>query len=396
MYVNEKLGSPVACGTCVLRMQPTSTACLRCSTEQLLTTVGAVDRPPASNRRSTTIAISCLIATAICWGSAFRFTEIALVEIDPLHLTSLRCMIGAVVVCIAAALYRSSVPDVDRQDPVLRRRARLSLLSGGLCTGAAYTAIAVGQVGATSTTTGVILGTVPVWTAVIVWMASRRVPTQQTVTTRLVAALVLGTGAAAIPAIADPASAPAWAVATLIAAAIFHAGSMATIQPAVAYFGPLRSTAGVTLLALMLTLPAWLVGSVPSWPSTTVLVSVLLLGLFPTGIAYVTFFEAVRRLGARTAALAVYLIPAVALAVGWISDPRLVGGATLLGALCGVAAVALGVTSNRRTAAAAAAPPRRPVVADRPSARPSRSVQAVSARPGSVEPPRTPRRGAEH
>lgn len=339
------------CGACVLRAQATSASCLRCETAQLLT--GCVDVAVARQvtRRDRVIALACLIATAACWGSAFQITEVALTELEPLELTFLRCMIGALVICGAVVLRPPPVPATAAADSAGRRLAWRALLIGGVLTSIAYATVSLGQVGATSTTTGVVLGTVPVWAALLAAVVSRGSGTHRALTNRSLLALVLGTFAAAIPAVADPAMAPPWAVVLLLVAALSHAGSMVTIQPAVLHFGPLRGTAGLTILAALLLTPAWLIGPTPDMPSLNVILAVIALGVLPTGLAYVFFFEAVRRLGARTAALAVYLIPGFALTVGWLTDPRLVGPAVLAGAACGAFAVALGVFGAREPAA---------------------------------------------
>lgn len=340
-----------ACGACVLRAHATSAACLRCETAQLLT--GGVDVAASQRltRRSRMIALACLIATAACWGSAFQITEVALTELKPLELTFLRCMIGAIVICAAVALRPSPAPTTAATDPARRRVAWRTLLVGGVLTGIAYATVSLGQVGATSTTTGVVLGTVPVWAALLSGIVSRGSSEHRGLTGRALLALMLGTFAAVIPAIASPAEAPAWAVGLLLVAALSHAGSMVTIQPAVLHFGPLRGTAGLTILAALFMTPAWLIGPTPDMPSGSVILAVIALGVLPTGLAYVFFFEAVRRLGARTAALAVYLIPGFALTVGWLTDPRLVGPAVLTGAACGAVAVALGVLGARESVA---------------------------------------------
>lgn len=332
-----------ACGGCELRGLATSAACSRCVTEQLLT---GAPPPPLRARRSErgrAIAIACLVATAACWGSAFRFTEIALTDLAPLELTFVRCLIGAVVVGAIAAATRPPAQAAFSSPP---RAAWRALLVGGICTAIANTSVSIGQVGATSTTAGVILGTVPVWTALLALAVAGAGAQRARPSRRLVCALVLGTSAAALPAAFAPAAASPWAVGLLLVAALAHAGSMVSIRPAVMRFGPLRSTAGVIAVAVLLLVPAWIAGPTPSMPPLPVVASVLVLGLLPTGLAYVTFYEAVRRLGARTAALAVYLTPAVALLVGWLSDPRLVGAVTLLSAACGIAAVAIGVVDG--------------------------------------------------
>ncbi|MCW2920397.1 MAG: EamA family transporter [Thermoleophilia bacterium] len=314
------------------------------------------------------LAIALLAITALCWGSAFRITEYALVELPPLEITFLRCAVGAIVIWSVAIAQHGPPTRHPTASAESTRAAWRALVAGGLCTGVAYATIALGQVGTTSTTAGVVLGTVPVWTALIIAISHSGAArgTNRPMSRRLGAALGLGTVAAFIPAAADPRTAPVWAVALLMVAAVSHGGSMAMIQPAVDRFGPLRSTAGVNAVSALLVAPVLLVGANPRMPSTSVMVAVLALGVLPTGIAYVTFFEVVRRVGARTAALAVYMIPAVALAVGWLSDPALVQPATLAGAACGVCAVALGVT---RVA------PRRPAMA---------AVEVIGMRPDRV------------
>lgn len=121
---------------------------------------------------------------------------------------------------------------------------------------------------------------------------------------------------------------------------------------------PLTIAAGQVALAAVASIPvAWLVGPTPRWTALQpeVIASVVLLGAFGTGLAFLLYYLLIGRVGPTNTTMVTYLIPVVGLAAGaLLLDERF--GLHVLG---GLAVIVFGIWLAQRTAAppATEAPP---------------------------------------
>ena len=105
--------------------------------------------------------------------------------------------------------------------------------------------------------------------------------------------------------------------------------------------------------ALLLSMPAWLQRP-QQMPSATAWVSLALLALLCTGVAYILYFRLIAHIGATSASAVTFLIPAFAAAFGWLFLDETLSASMIVGAaviLVGTA-LAMGLWPRQRAAVA--------------------------------------------
>ncbi|HET7525123.1 MAG TPA: DMT family transporter, partial [Burkholderiaceae bacterium] len=124
-----------------------------------------------------------------------------------------------------------------------------------------------------------------------------------------------------------------------------------------------KRLAGVSSLAMAAgsQLSAAVVLAVPAWlqrphaaPGATAWMSLALLALLCTGVAYILYFRLIAHIGATSASAVTFLIPAFAAAFGWLFLDERITTAMVVGAAVILAgtALAMGLWPRRRLAAA--------------------------------------------
>ena len=351
----------VDCGACQLASagcaSVQSTDCMRCEVAELLSGAGdrrTMLRGDAPTRRALAIATACMALAALLWGTSFYFIRIALTGFDAVTITFTRCLIGGLVVGTIAlgqrAMARRRAALRGDANPCAPRSAAvpISVAAAGLFTALALLGVALGQGTVSSSVAGIVLGTVPVWTAAIVTARTRRRRSPLgSGSHRLLMALILGTVAVALPALGTNTTVTGIGLALLLGAAISHAASMVAVPVGVERLGPILNTSLVMLVAAALLAPLALLHGGRVQPDQAAVLALVEIGLLPTGLAYVAFFRAVAVLGAPRATVAIYLIPLVAVATGTlIGGERLTAGA-LAGGVCAISALAITVLPQR-------------------------------------------------
>ncbi|MBW3657624.1 MAG: DMT family transporter, partial [Actinobacteria bacterium] len=118
---------------------------------------------------------------------------------------------------------------------------------------------------------------------------------------------------------------------------------------------PLTIAAGQVMLAALASIPvAWLAGPTPRWAALgpPVIVSMLLLGAFGTGIAFLLYYSLIGRVGPTNTTMVTYLIPVVGLAAGALLLDERFG----IHVLAGLGVIVGGIWLAQRTAAPPPAP----------------------------------------
>jgi drug/metabolite transporter (DMT)-like permease len=282
-------------------------------------------------RRASTLRLALL---ALTWGSSFLWIALALPMLAPSWLTIIRLVLGSAVLLTICRI---------RGHPLPRGRDTWTHLAvAGLVSNVApYYLFAVGESLTSSAYAGILNGTTPLWTAVIVLALTRHTPPRLQV-----AGLTLGfvgtvlvfepwqqTGGGSIAGVAA-----CLAAAALYGLSYVYMARYVTPQPynTIALATGQLATAAVLSLAL---LP--LDGGAIHPPTPTAVVAVLVLGIAGTGLAYVLNYALLTAEGPTATSLVAYLIPVVAAILGVLvlGDrlPPLAG----LGALLVLAGVAL-------------------------------------------------------
>ncbi|MCW7538269.1 DMT family transporter [Aquabacterium sp. A7-Y] len=283
-----------------------------------------------------------LVLLAAIWGASFLFLRLGASEFGPVALAAVRVA--------GAGLFLLPILVMKRQTAALRTHAGHLLVAGVLTSGLPFLCFSYAALSITAGLSSIFNATTPLFGALIawIWLKDRPGPWRA-------AGLAIGflgvLGLAWEKASFKPgADATGWAVLACLAATSCYGLSASYTKRYLTGLPPLAVAAGTQLGAtLFLLLPA-----VRWWPAATPSAgawgAALALALLCTGLAYILYFRLLARVGPANTISVTFLIPAFAVAWGWLFLGEGVTGAMLLGS----AVILLG------TALATGLLPRRP------------------------------------
>jgi drug/metabolite transporter (DMT)-like permease len=306
--------------------------------------VATTSAPPAASRSSFSPAdAALLVLLASMWGMSFLFIKVAVGALSPLWVVAGRTTVGGLVLAVVLRARGARLP----RDP--RMWLHLLVLAT-LGNAIPWGFVAWAQQSIPSGIAAVLNTLVPASTlAVAVAVGLERL------TLRRIAGLALAV-AGTVVIVGGELQAPGrlGPLIILAAATVMYGGASVYAKRFVsARVRPLPAATGQVLLAAVLTIPtAWLVGPTPRWAALgpSVVVSVLLLGAFGTGTAFLVFYMLIERVGATNATMVTYLIPVVGLLAGAVVLGERFGPHVLVGGLV----VGAGIWLAQRTSAVAA------------------------------------------
>lgn len=261
--------------------------------------------------RSRLLPLLYLLGTVIFWGTSFAATKGAYEALPPMAVIWLRMLVAAMV--FAPFWWRLPRPEYRRGD------WKLLVASMAFIPCAYYTLEGYAMVFTTSSQAGVISATVPLIVAFGAWVFLReRLSWQQTI--GIVVSMTMVPVLAFSGATQSSAPAPLLGNLLELCAMLAAAGSMLTIKHLSARYHPwllagLQATSGAvffTPLALATGPIDWAAVPGQTW------LAVLYLGVFPGLVAFGLYNSALKLLPAVGAAMAINLIPAVAMLAGWL------------------------------------------------------------------------------
>jgi len=280
--------------------------------------------------RATTVRMGLL---ALIWGSGFLWIKLGIGGLSPVEVTLSRLVLGSAVLFAVVAVRRGSLP----RSPAVWLHITVAAL---FANAAPYLLFAVGEQHVASATAGMLNATTPLWT-VLIALGTRH---QRAVTARQAAGLVIGFGGAVLifaPWRAVSGLASIGAVACLAAAACYAVSYVYMDK-----FLARRGIGPVVLSACQLgAASVWLAialgvdGAPAPRLDATMVASVLILGLIGTGAAYVLNYQIIASVGATVASTVTYLLPVVAIILGFL----VLGERITLAALAGIALILAGV-----------------------------------------------------
>ena len=286
------------------------------------------------------MAVVRVVGLALLWGSGFLWIKLALRGFNPVQIVFARLLLGFLVL-LPIIHYRKQVFPRDR-------RTWAHLFAAALVANAIpYVLYGIGERTVGSNAAGVINATTPLWTLALAFA----VGVDRSVSVRKVAGFMLGfVGVLVI-------FAP-WRSAGEIASWGGLACLVASISYAVSYlymgrFLTNRGTDPIVLAASQLAAGSVLLGiampvaglDAPTWRADAVL-SLLILGVLGTGLAYVLNYRIISDDGPTVASTVTYLLPVVAVALGWL----VLREDATVEIVAGVALVLTGVALTRRKA----------------------------------------------
>lgn len=246
-----------------------------------------------------------LAATALMWGSSFLLIAFALEGFRPLAVTFVRVSLGLVFVMALPAARRARVAPSDRP--------RLALL------GVSWLALPlilypIAQRHVSSSVAGMITGSQPLMVAAMAAVLLRRRPPQA-------AAGGLAVGFVGVLLVVSAStghakSASIGGTVLILGAVACYALATNLAVPLQQRYGALAVIGRAQLVAFVLLLVPGVVALVQSAPTVGSIAAILPLGVISTGAGYVSFTTLVGRAGATRGAVAIYLVPVVAIALG--------------------------------------------------------------------------------
>lgn len=285
-----------------------------------------------------------LIGLALIWGSSFVLIEIGLEHFTPSQIAFLRIGLGTAALSVVPASRRH----VDRG-----AWPRLALL-GLLWMGIPFLLFPVAQQWIDSSLAGMLNGGVPLWAALVATLLARRLPPRGVLLG--LAAGFVGIVLISLPTL-DTDGSTALGAGLIVLATVFYGVSLNLAVPLQRRYGSLPVMLRAQAAAAVFTLPFAASGigrATFAWDSA---LAVAALGIVGTGIALAMMTTLAGRVGAARGSIAIYLVPIVAIVLGWaLRDEQI---APL--ALAGTALVILGAwvtsRSQRTTAAGSDQPP---------------------------------------
>jgi drug/metabolite transporter (DMT)-like permease len=286
---------------------------------------------------------------ALLWGSGFLWIKLALDGgLAPLEITVIRCALGSAVLLALAFSARQRLPR-DRGTWVHL------VVAAFFCNAVTFFLFGVGEQTVDSGVAGVLNATTPLWSLLIglaLGTERGRGPL------RLAGLLVGFAGTLLIFAPWHHSGLTSWGALMLLGAAVSYAIAFAYMGrhltgPNVggAGSGPLALSAaqlmaatGLSAIALPAALP------VPTHPTPTGIVAVVILGVFATGATFYLNFRLIADEGPTTTATVGYLLPVVSVALGAIVLHEQLNVRIIAGMV--VVLVGVGLTRGRAPAAA--------------------------------------------
>jgi drug/metabolite transporter (DMT)-like permease len=287
--------------------------------------------------------LALLVLLAAIWGSSFMFIKVALRELDPLTIAFLRTALGTLVL-LPVVLVRYGWAAIWRA-----RRAPWPIIFLGIFQGALPPAlIPWAEQRIDSGLAGVLQAGAPLFAALI----SLRIARGDRVTGTRLAGLFLGFAGVAMLVGVQPRGDVLAALAAVAAGWTSGASAVTAgrwlpkerVEPFVTAFASGVVATIVLVPGIVLRPPHEL----PGWKVTG---SVVMMGVFGSGVAYLLYYAIIARSGASYGILVTYLVPVAALLYGAavLSEPvtaTAVGGLVLV--LLGVG-LGSGTLRRRRT-----------------------------------------------
>lgn len=268
------------------------------------------------DRRST----SLLLILAAIWGASYLFIEIGLRDLSAPLVAWLRIAFGAAVL-VPLALRAGALRGLGGLWPVIVVVAIAQVA-------APFLLIALGQEEITSSLAGILVGSAPIWTALLAFffVAEERSEGLQLLGIAIgVAGLVLllgvDLGGELLGGLAVVLAALGYAIAGLLA------------KQRLSSIAPIGVAAIVLSVSTALSLPAALLTLPDAAPGIGPLVAVATLGVVGTGIAFAIFYELIATVGPARTFLVTYLAPIFAVAYGVVLLDEPFGASSLVGLL---------------------------------------------------------------
>lgn len=273
--------------------------------------------------------LAYLLVLSAIWGASFLFIKVGVRDYEPAALVFLRVLFAALTLAPIAAVLRMTGG--------LWTSWRELTIMAALNSAIPFWLLSFGETRIDSGLAAVIQAAAPIFTVLI---AIRYDPSQRASGARLAGILVGFLGVALL--VGAQRGGDVVAALAVVATALCYAAAALFGGRRLAHLEPLGMAFGTMVAATLLIAPfglAQLPGDTPAWKPT---LSILVLGVVGTGIAYILYYAIILGAGASRAILVTYLVPAIALLYGAVFLDEAVTAVALGGLGLVLAGVALG------------------------------------------------------
>jgi len=277
-----------------------------------------------------------LIVLSVLWGGSFFFTEIALVDLPPFTLVLGRVAIAAMILWWVVLLRHIDIP----RDPKIWLGF---LVMGALNNLIPFCLIVWGQTHIASSLAAILNATTPLFTLIIAHLATKN----EKLSRRKVIGVLTGfIGVIVVIGLPDAMEASISNVTNIAALAPFAVLLAAVSYGCAGVFGrrfknspPIITAAGQTSASSLMLIPLCIFIDTPwnlPFPKTETILAVLGIAAFSTALAYILYFQLLKRAGASNLLLVTFLIPVSAILLGvlFLGETlalRQVGGMAVIG-----------------------------------------------------------------
>jgi drug/metabolite transporter (DMT)-like permease len=298
-----------------------------------------------------TRSLVTLLGLGCVWGASFLFIKVVVDETEPLELVLGRLFFGALTISLFMLATRHRLVVTRR---LLVQMSVMAIFSNVIPFGL----IAWGEEHIESGTASLLNATVPIFTAVI---AAAFLPDEHFTVGRAVGLLLafLGVGVLTAEGSLDVTDSNVLGQLAVVLAAVCYGCGAVYARTLLRGNDAVNLSVLQTSLGTLYTIPILLlVSGAPNYDlSAEAWASMFVLGVLGTGLGYIAWLWLIDSIGSVRASLVTYIVPIVAVVLGWLVLDESVGVNTIVGGLLIVAGVAVVMrgpgTSFRRTPALA-------------------------------------------
>jgi drug/metabolite transporter (DMT)-like permease len=294
-------------------------------------------KDPVINRTMNAREWGMLLLLSLIWGCSFFFVAVALWELPPLTVVTLRVLIAAIVLHAVLRIMGIKLP--------MTRQAWASFVVMGIINNVIpFTLLTWGQIYVASGVASILNATTPIFTALIAHVAT----TDEKLTANRALGTLLGLIGVAVmiggSALGDMTHHFAGELAIVAAAVSYGFSGVFARRFSAIGVPPLASATGLLTASSIMLAPAMLIVDQP-WlhgsPSLPVAGAVLSSAVLATAIAYLLYFKLVATAGANNLMLVTFLMPVTAIALGIL----VLGEDLAMRHVAGLALIALGLAA---------------------------------------------------
>ena len=309
-----------------------------------------VSPAPAPRSRVGPSDLLSLVYLGAVWGGAFLFFRVASPEVGPVWTAEIRIALGGLLIALFLG---------PRRILALRPHVRKLVIVGATFSAIPFTLLAWSTLTLASSLASLLMATTPLFTAIVgaIWLRNRLSP-------RVVAGLVLGFAAVALllggaTSAIGPGTFLAFGASLLAAFSYAIAGTY--VRRSTGEIAPLDLAAGQLLAGATVLLPVAILSGPPRMPQLDGAVSLGLIALVSTALAWPLFFRVSGRTNATTASTATFIVPLFGILWGGmilgepIAPQLLVSFAIVIVSMVLVLPVPLGSLASRAASRAAGA-----------------------------------------